>query len=93
MDAHGIFASLAFLEVVRVVAGLDEDAIVLEGDDLVADPIEKIDPSSLKAELKATLLLHLGERRMLAGCGASGSALVVPEYIASILSTSWMMLA
>jgi hypothetical protein len=47
----------------------------------------------LKAELKATLLLRLGERRMLAGCGAAGSALVVPEYIASILATSLMMLA
>jgi hypothetical protein len=60
----------------------------------MAHPIDTIVPSSAKAEeLKATLLLRLGERRMLAGCGASGSATsVMPEYIASILFTSLMML-
>jgi hypothetical protein len=63
----------------------------------MAHPIDIIVPSSAKAEeLKATLLLRLGGRRMLAGCagcGASGSATsVVPEYIASILFTSLMML-
>ena len=31
---------------------------------LMADPIETIDPSSLKTELKATLLLRLGEQIM-----------------------------
>jgi len=30
----------------------------------MADPIKTIDPSSLKTELKATLLLHLGEQIM-----------------------------
>ena len=40
--AQPVQSFLPFLLVIGVVAGLDEDAVVFEGDDLVADPVEEV---------------------------------------------------
>ena len=42
LDALGGLAGLAFFEIVRIVAGLNDDPVFLEGDDLIADAVEKI---------------------------------------------------
>ena len=42
LDALGGFAGLAFFQVVGVIARLHGDAVVFEGDDLIADPVEEV---------------------------------------------------
>ena len=42
LGARGVFAGGSFFEVIRIISGRAEDAVVLEGDDLVADAVEEI---------------------------------------------------